>query len=146
MKDKDYTNLDVFKAEQVFELPFWYDQKVHSEVCHRLIASGTVRGKLDACKYLLDTSKQYKTNNVYGLQWAKYEIVDKLDYFLMKKEDTPDPITMHMVLTKLINAFPEMENIYAMDSRDQWNLIKDLSEMWPQIKEAAKYKIDSLTD
>jgi hypothetical protein len=69
-----YKNFDEFQHMVRIQLPNWYDEKIHIRVC-RLIET---QGKLHACKFLVDLSKQYDTTNVFGLTWSKRDICDNI--------------------------------------------------------------------
>lgn len=63
-------------------LPAWYNEEIHAQVIVMLIKGN----RLQACKYLVELSKENKTNqwtdgegSKYGLQWAKNEVVDKIE-------------------------------------------------------------------
>lgn len=53
-------------------LPKWYNEDVHRRVCELTFGLG----KLHACKFLCDYSSKMETRELYGLKWAKEEVVD----------------------------------------------------------------------
>lgn len=56
-------------------LPKWFDEKVYNNVLQFI----NKQAKLNACKYLLDISREKKTNTLYDLRWTKVEIADEIE-------------------------------------------------------------------
>lgn len=66
------------RSKSFLVLPTWFNEAVYNSTL--AILNDNISGKLHACKYLVDISKQKNTrDHGYGLQWAKTEIVDPIE-------------------------------------------------------------------
>lgn len=68
----------------ISDIPEWYDEKIHSTVLYKIERYG----RLKACKYIYNISKEKYTTYICNLQYIKTNIVDVLwRHIEFKKEN-----------------------------------------------------------
>lgn len=74
-------------------LPMWFDEKVYLTVQDYI----NNHNKLQACKYLVDVSKEKNTRDTYDLKWSKLEVCDEIE-FIGGKPVLSNPIPESLLL------------------------------------------------
>jgi hypothetical protein len=89
-------NLLTFKTFQQkrdksnLQLPKWFSETIFVKVCKYI----NTHEKLHACKYLCDKSREMNTRNIYGLKWAKIEIVDEIERIAVQSNPIPESLLL----------------------------------------------------